>query len=332
MLLLYISLLLLPILYFKYVRYYIYSYFFNYLYEHKRLSMLLGIKYVDDTTFEPQFENTRIYLAGLFAKLFMWFTGIPVPTPVETRKELLRLQGQFAKNISMEGYIDSIVGKKMTLAEFETSLSSFILKETNRVFELMTEDEEKIVFEHLQEIRTVLAGLTGGESRSIKTFITGLKNIKKVMTVLKNKSDAQKLLILIPHLTMIDNFSKMLVQTKKPMSEIEMKDFFDYTSKFFVILHNNELTFINRSPDDKNTENNRAFGIRPAYFCPGSVYVAKFVKSVIEFLKCMDIKIEGEATISTKRFRTIENKNDVHVTFMKSNRVYDKINTLLESE
>ena len=314
----------------KCVRYYLYSFAFPFLYDRPCLSYYLGIKYVDDTTFVPKRENTQIYLTGIFAKIFTWFTGMPIITALSTRQELLRLQGSFANDISMEDYLDKIVGEGMTLSDFENKLSKFILRETNRVFNVLSEGEEQLVYEQLESMRIILSGLTGGESKSLIAVIRGLKHIRKVVHVLREKTPAQRLLILIPHLSLIEGFSKMIVKRNgKSMEDLQMKDFFDYTSRFFVVIHNGSLTFINRSPDDKNTENNRAFGVTPGFLCPGSRYVAKFIKSILEFLKCLDIKVEGNAHISNNRFRVITNKDDIYLTFSKSDsRVYNSKNTL----
>jgi hypothetical protein len=294
------------------------------------LSYYLGIKYVNDTTFVPKREDTQIYLTGIFAKMFTWFTGMPIVTPLSTRQELLRLQGSFANDISMESYLGDLIGNSMTLSEFENLLSKFILKETNRVFNILSENEEQLIYEQLGSIRIILSGLTGGENKSLMAVIRGLKHIRKVVHILHEKTPAQRLLILIPHLSLIEGFSKMIVKREgKSMEDLQMKDFFDYTSRFFVVVHNGSLTFINRSPDDKNTENNRAFGVTPGFLCPGSKFVAKFIKSILEFLKCLDIKVDGDAKISNNRFRVITNKDDIHLTFSKSDsRVYNSGNTI----
>lgn len=313
---------------FKRSRHYVYSWIFPYLYDQPKLSAALGIKYVNDTEFIPTRENTSIYLDGVFAFLFRQITELPIPTPESTRKELLRLQGLCAKNISMEPYFDEILDKRMSLSEFESKLSSCILVETNRVFEILTVDEERRIYNELEIIRVILSGLTGGENKSIKSIITGLFHVRKIMNILREKTPAQRLLILIPHLSLIEGFSKMVVKKRQCMENLEMKDFFDYTSRFFVVTHNGELTFINRAPDDKNTENNRAFGISPGFLCPGSIYVAKFIKSILEFLKCLDITVEGDANISNARFRIITNKDEIFVTFKKSSiRMYNDENT-----
>ena len=317
----------------KSVRYYIYSFFFSFLYNRSYIAnKILCIKYVDDITFRPERGDVQIYLTGVFAKLFSWFTGLPIITPVETRKELMHLQGLYAKNISMESYLEPIINKHMTLNEFEDFLAECILTETNRVFNILNPIEEKIICRQLKCIRTVLSGLTGGENRSIFQFIKGLSAIRQVTKILHNHTPSQRLLILIPCLSLIDGISKMLVQNDKDIGtrtkELEMKDFFDYTSKFFVVLYKGDLTFINRTKDDSNTITNRAFGVPRGFLCPGSLYVTKFIKSILEFLRCLDITIEGDAIISTGRFRTITNKKDMSLTFkIHEHNTYDATRT-----
>ncbi len=144
-LMLIIGVIILSVIY-KPLRFYIFSFFFPYLYENRSLSNLLGIKYADDRTFKPERSNTQIYLKGVFAELFKTFiTGMPIITPIETRKELMALQGQFAKNITMEHYFEKINKKTMDLCEFEDYLSECILKETNRVFDIVDKKDEEII-------------------------------------------------------------------------------------------------------------------------------------------------------------------------------------------
>ena len=301
----------------KSIRYYIISFFFPFLYDHPFISQFIGIKYVNDTTFRPERKDVRIYLAGVFAKLFSYFTGLPIITSDETRKELMRLQGLYAKDISMKYYFDKLFNetttRKMTLIEFEEFLADCILTETNRVFKILNTADENIIRKHLQCIRIVLAGLKGGENRSIMQFIRGLSAIRQTVKILHNHSPSHRLLILIPCLTLIDGFSKMIVQ--KTNNELEMKDFFDFTSRFFVVVYKGDLTFINRSKDDSNNSLNRAFGVPKGFLCPGNIYVTKFIKSIIEFLNCLDITVDGTANISNKRFRSITNMKDISLTF-----------------
>ena len=85
----------------------------------------------------------------------------------------------------------------------------------------------------------------------------------------------------------------MLVKGKA--DELEMKDFFDYTSNFFVVLYKGDLTFINRTT---NTSANRAFGAPRGFLCPGSLHVTKFVKSILEFIRCLDVTVTKKKDIS----------------------------------
>lgn len=304
-------------LYFKVTRYYICSYFFSYLYDRPKLSKFLGINYVNDTEFVTTKTSTKIYLSGVFIRLFSWFTGMETVTSQETKKELLRLQGLYANNIDMKYYFGDFIGKTMTITEFEDKLSECILDETIEAFELCFQDETSVdnIKKHLKLIRSVLSGLTGGEGKSIKTIVSGLSSLRKIKNILETQTYANRLILLVPHLSLIEGFSKMIINTHGDMSNLQMKDFFDYTSRFFVVVHEGTLTFVNRTPDDKNTENNRAFGISPGFICPGSRYVAKFITSILNELRQMKITIDGIPNISNNRFRVITNKDDVKLTF-----------------
>ncbi|AYV78017.1 MAG: hypothetical protein Edafosvirus4_1, partial [Edafosvirus sp.] len=280
-----------------------------------------GIKYVDDRVWKTNRVETKIYMEGLFAKMFTMFTGMKIVTSDATRKELMKLQGESAKEITMDRYFDEIDGKTLTLNEFEDFLSKVLLIETNRVFNILDKDREDYFLTQLTTLRHVINGLTGGTNKSIKTMITNFGTVKEIVKILKSVSEAQRLLLFVPHLSLIDSFSKMLTNKKRDMSTFHPHDFFEQTSKFFVLVCNGELTFVERHEDTSNSGTNRTFGPR-GFQCPGNIYVIKFIKSILSFLQTFDIKVEGDAIISNKRFKNITNKNDIKITFKKSERLY----------
>jgi hypothetical protein len=306
----------------KPIRFYIMSFFFPWLYDHPRISQILGIRYESDLIFETNRKETKLYLVGIFATMFTWFTGMNIETSLHTRKDLMRLQGKYAKNITMEPYFDEVMDKTMTLNEFEDFLSRTLLIETNRVFEILDKGKEKYFLEHIKIVRLIVNGLTGGSNMSIRTMITKYKHVKELIKIMNSVSEAHRMLLFVPHLSLVDGFSKMLIKTNGDMLKLIPSDFFELTSKYFVIVNKGDLVFVTRHGDDRNTCVNRSFGIK-GFSCPGALYVIKFIKSIHAFLQSMDITIEGKAIISNRRFKNITNKDDVKVTFRKSDRQYN---------
>jgi len=315
---------------YKPLRFYVLSFWFPFLYRHPRLAVMLGIQFRDDITWATNHEETRIYIPGIYGYLFTKFTGLPIETTTQVRKELLYLQGQYAKNISMEHYFTGIQNKKMTLTQFEDFLSNTLLIETNRVFNILDDDKLEQFNKNLQIARHILSGLTYSPSKSIINMIKNYRIVLELRSILHSVSGGKRLLLLIPHLSLIDGFSKMIVKTNGDLSCIQPVDFFELTSKFFVWINNDQLTFVTRNPDNTNTANNRTFGIAKSndptkmrFFCPGNVYVMKFIKSILSFLKSLNINVTGDSPIiSTNRFYNITNKDSIMVEFTESQRPY----------
>lgn len=333
------SILILFILY-KPFRHYCLSYFFPYLYEHPKLANFFGIEFKSDEDWATNRDDTKIYIPGVFGFLFTKFTGLPIESSPETIKEILRLQGAHAKKITMKPYLKDIIGKTMTLTEFETYLSDCILTETNRVFELVDSETETEFRNHLKIVREIITGLTCNPNESVKSFFRNFSGVRKIIAILNKLSSGRRLILLIPHLSLIDGFSKMLVKKQGNLSDLQMSDFFDFTSRFFVFLHKGNLVFVKRHIDTTNNSNNRVFGLtktdyptKQKMFCPGSIFVSNFIKSILSFLKTMNIEVNNvcsETTISNERFRNIIDKNKIQISFKESERNYSNNNEEIE--
>ena len=313
-------------------RFYCLSWFFPWLYHHPRVAVFLGIQYRSDLDWHTNRKETQIYISGLFGYMFTQFTGLSIETPLDVIKEIMREQQLHSKKITMEPYFDGLVSKKrINLIEFEEYLSDCILTETNRVFQIIDQPTEELFRKNLKIVRKILGGLTSNPAHSIRAMITHFGAVRQLIAILRGISPSRRLILLIPHLTLIDNNSKLLISTKGNMGGVTLVDFFDHTSKFFVFVSNGKLTFVHRHPDKTCNANNRVFGIvrgngGSRMFCPGNIYTTQFIRSILEFIQTLDIVVDGEeGIVSNSRFRNIMNKDKVFVTFARSNRRYNTI-------
>lgn len=307
------------------------SFFLSYLYDHPNFAKMLGIEFRDDITWHTNREDTKIYIPGIYGYLFSKFTGLNIVSDPQTIKEILYEQGAHAKKITMEPYLIGLAGKRMSLVEFEDYLSNCILTETNKCFEIIDAETEKEFRSHLGIMRQIISGLTSDSNKSVRVMITFYSVVRKITNIIHKLSPGRRLILLVPHLSLIDGFSKMILKTNGDLTGITASSFFDFTSRFFVFLHKGKLTFVTRTPDYTNNANNRAFGLvnadfieKQRVFCPGNIFVTKFIMSVISLLKTFKIDVEGDTTITNERFRNIANKHSIMLTFNKiENAVYD---------
>lgn len=299
-------------------RFYVYSYFFPWLYEHPKVSKLLGIEYENDEEWHTNRKETSIYMDGIYVGLTTMVTGMSFILPDDVRKEFMRYQKEFAGQIDMRRYFDQINGKTMKVIDFEHFLSNAVLKETNRVFQVVDEKTEEEFSKHLWTVRVIMNGLTGSLIEGFRKFMVVPYAIYKISKILKSVPQHKRLVLHVPQLALIHNFSKCIIKTKGDMSDIEPYTFLDPISKFFILLRNGNLIFVHRHDDKKNTETNRAFGPYGLQ-CPGNIYSLEFIRSILTFLKSFNIKVEGDPIYRGSRFKKIINKDKIMVTFNKKN-------------
>lgn len=301
-------------------RFYVLSYFLNWLYNHPETATKLGIRYENDETWKTNRKETEIFFTGIFAKVLMKFTGLPFLLPDDLRKNFETLQAVKASEISMKPYFDEIAGKTLTIEEFEHFLSRSILKETNRVFEILDPATEDELMKHILIVRGIVDSLTGSVYNGFWLMISNMRTAFVISRILKSVEQKKRLLLHIPQLALINNFSKMILRNPPDetgiidISKIEPCDFLEPLSKFFTAIHDNQMVFVHRHMDRRNSSSNRAFG-PTGYQCPGNVYSINFIRSTIDFLKSFDIYVEGQAKYRLGRFKNIVNKKDIKVTF-----------------
>lgn len=305
---------------FKPFRFYVLSWFFESLYHNKKLGTFLGIKYIDDESWDTNRHETYVYMSGLFVKMFTYFTGMEVILTDDTRKKFMTLQQQKARFIQMEEYFKKIEGKTLTAAEFEDFLSNAVFVETNRVFNILDKEKEEELLKHIMIVRHIINGLTGEMWKGIKNAIFNFGSVIRISMILRSVPEYQRILLYVPQLTLINNFSMMLAETRGDMSRIQPYEFVDAKVKFSVFVENDQLVLVERIKDQKNTETNRSFGPKGVQ-CPGNIYTMRFIKSILAFLQSFNIVVEGKPILEGERFTNLVNKDDVKFTFNKCENV-----------
>jgi hypothetical protein len=310
------AIVLLFVWFYKPLRFYLLSYFFEWLFVHQTVGRLLGIRYIDDVKWETNRNETYVYMSGIFIWIFTKFTGMDVILTNKTRHEFLSLQQRLARNINMEPYFKEIENKTMTAEDFENFLSRSVLIETNKVFEILDTNTEETLLKHIMILRNIVNGLTGGMVDGFKMVWNNFGSILEISRILKSVPEHQRLLLYVPQLTLINNFSMMLAETKGDMNRFQPHEFLDAKVKFSVFVSRGQLVLVERIKDSANTEMNRAFGPKMV-ICPGNIYTMRFVKSILAFLQSFDIKVEGKEVFEGKRFANFMNKKDVTFKFTK---------------
>jgi len=305
-------------------RFYILSFMFPFLHRHRWLGRLLGIDYEDDQRWSTTRHVTRLYMSGLFVWLFTKFTGMPVTLSDVTRKALMNLQMKRAKDIDLKPYFNNEdLVTVTTLAQFETWLAKIVLLETNRVFEVFDRETLEIVHGHVELLRSIVKCLMGQPCVGIWLFFQYRHELIQLSCILHSICEEKRLLVIVPQLTIISNFSHMIlnplshttiattfINDKVDLSSLQPHNFLELTSAFFVLVHNGTLTLVDRHKDTTNTPNNLAFGPK-GFQCPGNMYTFKFIHSILCVLQTCDIRLTGSIQITQSRFVTIQGKDQL---------------------
>ncbi len=170
--------------------------------------------------------------------------------------------------------------------------------------------------QNVKSLKEIVDSITGDAKKGIWQMIINWKILSKISAILKSVPEYKRVLLYVPQLTLISNFTKLLVRRKGDMSGFEPYEYLEPVSKFSVFIHNGQLTFVDRHLDKNNNPSNTAFGPKGVQ-CPGNKFTFKFIQSIISFLQGFDIELEGEAVIKGSRFAYIANKKEVFLTFKK---------------
>lgn len=309
------------------IRFYFCMFFASWFFDHPTVAKYFGIEMDDVFTYKKSRRESRIYSDGLFVKILALITGMNLRVSDQVRREMIMLQNKHSKQIDMEQYFDMINGKKMTVLEFEHFLSQVLLVETNRMYQVFNENAIKELSQHSVVVFEILNGLSGGMVDGFIMMFKHVRTLYKISMILRSAPEAQRLMIFGPQLSLVTNFSKMILRCddeSKSFDTLEPNDFLNLKTKFFVFeeFHDDldqsrhKLVFLKRERDFSDGQSNKAFG--PSYIaCPGAKLTIDYIQSILSFLQSFDISVEGKAIYEGVRFKNIANKDDVRIRFTK---------------
>lgn len=306
----------------KRTRFYFAMFFASWLYENPKIAKNMGIDMGDVFTYKGTRKTTRIYSDGVFVKILQMITGMELRISKDTHAKLIKMQNEHSRELSMEQYFDQLNDCEMTLLEFEHFLSKVLLIETNNIYNVFSEEQLNELIKNSSVIFEVLNGLSGGMIEGFKLIIMNMVSLYKISKILKTAPEPERLLIFGPQLSLVTNFSKMIMtcrQENKTYGDLQPNDFLNLKTKFFAFEEMTEqkhrLIFLDRKHDLSDGIANKAFG--PQYIqCPGAKMTIDYINSILPFLQKFNIEIIGEPIYKGIRFKNISNRPDIKIKFM----------------
>lgn len=317
--------------FYKPFRYYCFSFVLPQLYDNPKIAKFLGIRFEKDTEWKTNRRDSKVYIPGIIAQLLRWFIGMDFVLDVDTRHKFQKSQIEHKNDINMQPYFDQLEGKTLDVEEFEDFLSEIVVKEINRVYKIIDEEQEKYLLEHVKALRIIVSSLTISAFDGVKTAIIKFPHVIRLSLLLRRAPKETRIMLIAPLLALIHNFIKMIINQKGDMKDVEPYHFLEPVSRFFVAETlcddgTTDLVFVIRDFDKRNTRNNLAFGPRGLQ-CPGQLFTFDFIRDVTKFLKNLKIDITGEPqyTKGSARFKNIINKKELKMTFHKINEIAPEI-------
>lgn len=296
---------------YKPLRFYIMSFFFEWLYVHEKIGKFLGIRYENDYDLYFKRRESYIYMPGIPRLIVEWFVKTNTTLDFDVFKKMVRFQFDISKKINFNEYILALKNKSLTLEEFEDYLSISFLKEINKELKLLSENDLEKMVKHNKLIRNMLNGLTEGSENLFLTIIKNIKNIIDLRKILLSIDLELRLFFIIPQFTILNKFVELIMNKNGNLEDMEFYEFVIPVS-FLTIVNNNNLYFVKRNVDKTNNFNNIGFGVK-GFQCPASQFVYQVIKKLIIDLQTCSIEIVGTPIYGNSlRFKkNIKNKKEI---------------------
>ena len=296
-------------------RFYIMSFFFEWLDEHESVGRLLGIKYEDDYNLVFNRKDTYMLTTGIYKSLVEWFIGIHINLDFDLFKKIVQYQFDISKRIKLNECIENLKGKKMSLIEFEDYLSDSFLLAINKEMNILSNDDLNKIRKHNELIRNIMNALTEDTDGLMCKIFTNIFNILDLRRILLSISKEQRLFLIVPQFTILNKFVEMIITKNGDLHNLEFYEFVLPVS-FLTIVNNGTLYIIRRHPNKINSSSNTGFGVK-GFLCPASKFVFTVITSIIDDLKKINIKINGNIKYSSsKRYKkNIKNKSEIFLEF-----------------
>lgn len=296
----------------KWIRFYLFSFFFVFLNENENIGSLLGINYVNDYELIVQRKDTHIYFPGIATKLIEFVLSIKLELDTETYKKFMRLQQNMGNRIHLKDHFLNLQGKVFTIEEFENYLSKTYLYEINSFLNILSEEEFIFFYENNNTVRKLLNGITNSNQNYYWNLCKNIYSLFKFYSILKRIPEEVRIFYIVPQLTMVNKITEMILYKNGDLRTLELHEFLISSSKFYTIIHQDEMYFVRRHIDKTNNYTNKGFGVK-GHQCPAAMFVSNLFNKLIDIFKEYKIEIEGTVEYSTqKRFlKNIINKDDV---------------------
>jgi len=303
----------------KPIRFYIFSYFFIFLNDNENIGKYLGIKYANDYEICVLRKNTHIYFPGIITKIIEFFINSNIELTVDKYKSFIKIQHEISKKIKLTKYFKNLHNKKYSIDDFEDYVTKSYLTEINNCYSFLNDDDFNFFYTNNIITRKILNGLTGNIYNYFILIFNNLKIILKYRKILLKIPDEYRHFYIVVQLTLINKLIEMIIYNNGNFDNLTLWNFLISSSKFYTIIHENNLYIIRRNIDKTNNQTNTGFGIK-GHKCPAAMFVCTIFNDIILSLKKYHIKITGNICYSTqKRFlKNITNKNEVFLQFIKN--------------
>lgn len=300
------------------IKFYIFSYFFDYLSTHENIGNFLGIRYANDYEFEAKRKDIKVYIPFLFSIIMKYIFGFDSRLDHKTFKNFSNLQFNIKNKFNLEPFFTSLISKELTLEQFEEQFSIYIFNETNKITNIFSEIEAKKFLKSITFLKNTMRSFNGNFFPVIFNLIFKLDEVLNMINVLKSISSEHKILLIVPQLSLIDKFTKYIINTNGNFENFNISSFLrsDQNSVLYLVtIYKNEMLIIKTNYDSTNSYTNKVFGIK-GFQCPANQFVYQIIDQKKEFFKTLKIEISGNIKYDTNKFKRIINGQEIKLLFL----------------
>jgi len=298
----------------KSIRFYIMSFFFDWLNEHEEIGKYLGVKYENDYELVFNRKESIIYTPGIYKLLTEWFVGININLDFSIYKKLIQTQFEMSKKINLNYYIDQLKGRTLNIDQFEDYIAESFLTEISKELNLKDSDYYKLKTQN-KLIRIILNSLTGETENLLYKLLINIRNLIELRQILLSLPPDVRLFTIVPQFTILNKFIELIVYKNGNLQDLQFYEFV-MPGTFLTMLNKNDLYIVRRFIDKTNNYTNIGFGVK-GFQCPASRFVFMVITNIMNNLKKINIRIEETPVYSnSKRFKKIiTNKRDILLHF-----------------
>jgi len=278
---------------------------------HRRLGKALGITYHRTDEWETTRDESRLSFPT-FGLIKLIGIGYEFGN-VEHIRGLKARQQQHSRAIDISQYIPTLVGQRLNILEIEDFLIRSWLNELTDIYNIPPPPDKEQYVRGIKAVRAFFSNRQASLGSALRVIWDRFSELRDLRCYLVSLSMPERVLMLLPPMTTIDNSLHNLVTDPLPI--MQLRDIFRHAPVGFLpVLSKGRMCILDVVVNDADNPGNSCFGPK-GMICPGNIVTSMVLKSVADLKRSFRVKVEGTPLLRQGSGRKIWNPTEVFVTF-----------------